>query len=292
MGPAFRYHVVTVFGILSALAIGMLIGSSFLSGIVVDKLSKQVKDLRYDYNNRVAALSEANRQYANFVTAIGPIIVANRLSGSRIALVQTGDYPEATAKVRDALQQAGATVTSTTVIERAFPDRSQLVLSAILPKLTPSHPNLPQDATGVMTVLAEALAKGGRDTELAMLADARLIRTDGDYSLPSDHVVLIGGAAMEDDGRADTVDIPLIAQLKLAKVNVIEVEPAQAGASYVAALRQSDVTTVDNVDTDIGRISVVLALRADRGSYGIKSASQSGLLPPASTDDFRRHSGL
>lgn len=292
MAPGFRYHVVTVIAIFLALGVGIAVGSSFVSGALVDKMSRQVADLRIQIKNQVTAAQESNRQYGGFVAAIGPRLVENHLLGRRIAIVQTGDYPETTAKVREALQQAGAVVSSVTVVERSYPTRFAAEQETLLPRLRQSRPALPADSGAPFYLLAEVLAHGGQDADLAPLADARLLRIDGDYSHPSDHVVLVGGAAVEGDARADTVDIPLIAQLKRAQLAVMEVEPSVAAVSYVAALRESDVTTVDNADTDIGRIGVVLALRAERGSYGTKSGSQDGVIPAAPSDDIRRHTGL
>ena len=135
----------------------------------------------------------------------------------------------------------------------------------------------------MLRVLAAALARGGQEAALAALEEAHLITAQtGDYRGSNDYVVVVGGATEENESRADSIDVPLVAQIKSDGANVIEVEPLTAAVSYIPSLAGSDITTVDNVDTDRGRIGLVLAFRAQPGNYGDKSTALSGSLPPPS----------
>jgi hypothetical protein len=291
MVPAFRYHLVTMIGIFLALGVGIAIGSSFVQGPLVEQQTRRLDDLRNQYNNQVLVAQESLRSYNDFIAALSPRLIQGRLTGLRVAIVQTGDYPDTVRKTRDALEQAGAKVNSETVLERTFPTRAKVVQDNILPKLvTFPEPLIPGEGA-LLKVLAYALCKGGPDY-IAALTDARLIRRDGDYSIPNDWVVVVGGASDDTESRADTVDIPLIEQLKSYGARVLGAESRQAAVSYVVALRSAEISTVDNADTDIGRLAVVLAMKADRGNYGVKPTAESGILPPFNADDLRRHSSL
>src|SRR5205823_303170 len=114
--PGFRYHLVSIIAILLALGVGMIVGSSFVQPAVVDKMSRQLFDLRRQFKDQVQVVQESNRQYQDLVGTLTPRLVEGKLSGLRIALVQTGDYPETASRVRDAFQQAGATVASMTIV--------------------------------------------------------------------------------------------------------------------------------------------------------------------------------
>src|SRR5438874_6213158 len=94
MAPGFRYHVVTIAAIFLALGVGIVIGSSFVQSPIVDRLTRQLGSLNEQFKRDVVPLQESNRQYASFVDAITPLMLAGKLAGVRVALIQTGDYPE------------------------------------------------------------------------------------------------------------------------------------------------------------------------------------------------------
>jgi hypothetical protein len=278
-------------GIFLALGVGIAIGSSFVQGPLVEQQTRRLDDLRNQYNNQVLVAQESLRSYNEFLSAIGPRLTQGRLTGLRIAIVQTGDYPDTVRKTRDALEQAGAKVNSETVIERTFAARAKLVQDEVISKLTSFPEPLMPGENVLLKVLAYALARGGADF-VGPLADARLIRTDGDYSAPNDWVVLVGGVAEDGEPRAESVDLPLIQQIKNYGAKALAAEPSKAAVSYIPALHSADISTVDNAETDIGRLAVVLAIKAGRGNYGVKPTAESGILPPFNADDLRRHSSL
>ena len=301
MVPGFRYHLVTIIAIFLALGVGIAIGSSFVQGPLVEQQTRRLDDLKNQYNNQVLVAQESLKTYSDFVSALTPRLIQGRLAGMHIAIVQTGDYPDTVRRTREILEQAGATVSSETVIESSFATRASLVLPNLYPKLHAANPSLQNDTGAVWQSLSAALVRGGHESEISALNDARLIRRDGDYVSANEWIVLVGGAADESVSRADSIDIPLIAQIKSNGGNVLEAEPRLATVSYIQALRGSEISTVDHADTDIGRLAVVLAIKAERGSYGIKNASQSGILPPLiptpapslssnPSDDLHRHS--
>ena len=278
MTPGFRYHVTTIAAIFLALGVGIVIGSSFVQSQIVDRQTKRLEALGQQFNREIEPLRASNNQYGAFIEAITPLIIANRLAGIRVALIQTGDYPETVRTVREILERAGAHVESETVIAKDFTNKAVDHLPEIVRSIAAKTPP-PADAAGLLSVLAEALGKPGRQNEVEALAVADLVETSGDYSRPVSFVVLIGGAELKRGSRAETVDLPLINVLKPLVNTVIAVEPAAAEVSYIEALRGADIPTVDNADSDIGRISVVLALQGTAGDYGIKQTARGGALP-------------
>ena len=281
MAPGFRYHVITVAAIFLALGVGIIIGSSFVQSQIVDRLTKRLETLGDQFRRDIAPLRESNQAYATFVESAAPIIVANRLSGIRIALIQTGDYSDTVRHVREALEAAGAEIASTTVISGEFSSRAAEQLPALAPQIKP-HGQTLTDSAGILDVLAQALGHAGHEPDARALEKAGLIELSGDYTKPVSFAVLIGGARADSGSRVNEVDLPLISALKPLVAAVAAVEPSDAEVSYVEALRAADIPTVDNADTDIGRIAVVLALRGPAGDYGIKQTARNGTLPPVS----------
>ena len=120
MGPGFKYHIVTIAAIFFALTAGLVVGSLYVSPQVADGQKRAITNLRETINKNVADQRAEIERYQKFVAAASPILIQNRLKGEPVAIVQTGDYPEATEKVRAALTQANARIVSVTHIDEAY----------------------------------------------------------------------------------------------------------------------------------------------------------------------------
>lgn len=292
--------MITVVGLLFALGIGIMSGLAMAPSVktaVKDRTEQMVKSLQDQFNKQNQQIQAGDRErdhHAKFATALFPWIIQGKLTGKRFALIQTGDYPDTARLTKEILEEAGATVSSVTVIDHSFPTRVQTNSSKILPALLAGRPTLPNDASAVLTVIGMIVARGGPSgsQDLEPMENARLIRRDGDYTVANDYVVIVGGASLENDSRAESLDVPLVKLLRMEGKTVVEVEPETAAISYVPILRDSEISTIDNADTDMGRIALVLAFRAERGNYGVKGSASSGVLPsPQSPDDIRRSPG-
>ena len=280
MGSSYRYHLSTLIAVFLALGVGMLIGSSTLQGAIVQRLNSNLSNLRTTFQNEVEPLRVAKQQYGDWVAAVRPLLLKGRLAGKSVAVIQTGDYPNLTSDVQSAIEDAGATASSTTVVSKVFVARADRQLAAVLTQLRETHPTLDPTREAIIHVLARSIAKGGSDTDLNVLANAKLIERDGDYTQSVHLAVIVGGG--KDDSAPDRVaaiDRPLVEQLKSMGVRVVFVEPSDATVSYIPYLQDQDVATVDNADTDIGQISTILAFASPVSDYGIKSTARGGILP-------------
>ena len=275
MVPGFRYHVITVVGIFMALTLGIIIGSSSVQAPIVDQTRKQLQALDTEFKSRIVKLEDQVRKSERFKEAV---LSDTNLNGYRVALIQTGDYADATQKIRDALDQAGASISSETVISPTYPTRLDVVRASLRTKLPSVLPGTLKDKSGVIQLIADAIVKGGQDGDLAALEGAQLIRKSGDYSAAVSYVIVVGGAT--DESRVDTVDNPLAAELKTDGAKVVFAEPEQANISYIPALRGSELVTVDNADTIDGRVAVLKGLQAQTiGNFGVKATANGGILP-------------
>lgn len=277
MVPSFRYHLVTVCAIFLALGVGIVIGSSFVQSAIVDRQTRRLDELKVQFSREIVPLREQNQRYAEFLTSLAPTLLKSHLVDVRVALVQTGDYPDTLRKIRNALEKSGATIASVTIIDHAFPHIAPVKLAQIWPRLR-SGRHLPVEADSLLRIIAVALALGGRESDLAVLEEAKLIVREGDYNEGNEFVILVGGASEEHESRTSSVDVPLIAFLKAQGVTVVAAEPENAAIPYLTALQESGITTVEKADTDIGQMTLVLSLHSAREDA--KKTARSGVLPP------------
>src|SRR5437016_3414608 len=119
MTPGFRYHVITIAALFLMLGLGVLLGSSLVMPALVQQQTKRLEALSLQFQNEIVTLRDKNRHYGEVMELL-PSVLQSRLANSRAAIIQTGDYPSATAKVREVLEKAGVAVPSTTVVNPNF----------------------------------------------------------------------------------------------------------------------------------------------------------------------------
>ncbi len=291
MGPGFKYHVVTISAIFFALTVGIVIGSLFLSPRVANRQTLALNNIRAtlikDNADKKVELKqrqdELDRDEKLLAVAL-PSAVRSVLTDVPIAIVQTGDYPEPLTGILETLRAAGARITSVTTIERPFAQPDELLNTTLTsardaaqtPLPAGSGMKFPTTRAALADTLATILAKGDTPAHLLIpdLERAGLLRSepDSDYTLPARYVVLLGGTRDDSSIRTGNVDLPLIAALQAQGLTVVACEPRDAAQSDIKAYHDANlgIGTVDNVDTYLGRWSLVWALQGAKDDYGIK----------------------
>src|SRR4029079_13277078 len=122
----FRYHIVSLAAVLLAVALGVLLGTTQLSGAIGDDQKAQVRRLAKANGDLQAQLKSATaltRSDDAVTTRLAPKLVAGALKGARLVVLATRQPTEAgTDGVAKALQQAGATVTGRVHLTDGYSD--------------------------------------------------------------------------------------------------------------------------------------------------------------------------
>ncbi|WP_020672050.1 copper transporter [Amycolatopsis nigrescens] len=301
-----RYHIVSIAAAFLALAIGVVLGSTALNGSLLSGLSdeksnlgNQVADLEAQRNALNARLADAD----SFAGAMGPKVVQGALDKRSVVLITTEDAkPADRDALRDLVGQAGASVTGEVQLTEAFADPAKAdQLRQVVTRLQPAGVQFP--TAGDPGTLAGALLGSvlllNKDSAQPQstpdeLAAALGGLTDGGFVRPSQGVkpaqqaiVLTGGQATGDGAgdRAATV-ARFSTQLDRAGAGtVLAGDPASAEGTGAVGNARADtsstsiLSTVDNVDTAAGRVTVILALREQldgkAGRYGIAGNAEA-----------------
>lgn len=306
----FRYHLISIVAVFLALGVGLLIGSGLLGERLVEGLRNEVSDVRATNQRLQGELADQDvrlRQLDASYDDIAPWIVDGELDGERIVVVTfqstDGDF---VTDVTASLEQAGGTVTSTIVVR----DDVALAGDAVRAELAELLGSSSDDGDALALDLAEALGAGASaersvaverepgvpedfDAFLGALEDADLAEVtarDGAGAVPvGGDFVVVGGGDDEPAYDVESFVVALARALTEGDAPVVAAEPGNSAWNFVAALRRepdvaSGVATVDNADSSLGRIAVVLALdEADRGApghYGY-DAGAAGPVPDA-----------
>ncbi len=306
----FRYHLVSIVSIFFALAVGIVLGAGPLKEQVGATLTEQVRQLRDDKTALRAQLDQANadsKAQSQYIQEAAPAVLATRLSGRLVAVVVApGADGDVVSGMRTALEQAGATVTTTATLQGSWldtsseQDRTELgqTLAPSLGIETSPAPALPL----VDLVLARSLASAagtrnpGAEAALTALDDAGLLSVQDPAAGPATGVVVVSGPiagdTAQDRSRRASVITDLAAALDASAGGTVVVGwPGDAAAAQVTAVStirdDSDlsraVSTVDNGDQPLGLLSAALALAEQysgrSGSYGFGEGANS-VYPP------------
>jgi hypothetical protein len=301
-----RYHVISIAAVFLALALGVVLGSTAISGRLLtglnsnrDELGRQVSDLQAERNGLRAQLTNADV----FGAAVAPRVVSGALRGRTVVLVTTADANPAD---RDALTgligSAGARVTGELQHTDAFTDPSRSdQLSELSTRLLPAGLRLPTAsdagtlAGGLLGSLLLTNPTTGRaqatpaetTAVLAGLGDGGFVRV-GPQVLPAQLVVVLTGGASRGNSSGDRAGIlaRFATQLDRAGVGaVLAGRPGSADGNGPIGVVRADtaaasaLSTVDDVSTAAGRVVTVLALaeqaQGRAGRYGTGGNAQA-----------------
>ena len=121
----------------------------------------------------------------------------------------------------------------------------------------------------------------GGDTPLwDSLTDALVEERAGGNKKPADGVVVVRTATPQRGGTTKFL-LGLYEGLGSAGVPAVGAEQTDAADSATAVFRQAGLSTVDDVDTPVGRLALLLLLAGQQpGQYGVKDSATDGALPP------------
>ncbi|MCS6950627.1 MAG: copper transporter [bacterium] len=271
-----RYHLVSLAAVFLALSVGMLIGGLFLNTAPAETQQRLIRRIQEDLA-RLSVESERNRRHFERMDQawreLTSGLVQQRLRGRRVAVVQTGDDERALADTLKALRQAGAETASVTVVTDRWLGLGYEEEQRLIRNLRTLKPNLPEDFTAIVKALANGVALYGYDQAVGILRREGLVRTSGDYRLPCRYVVVVGGSASQDSPRAAEIDRALIRQWQEVGIEVVAAERRDCTMSHVPVYRETDIASVDCIDTALGQAILPFLFEAETEAYGVKESA-------------------
>jgi hypothetical protein len=309
-----RQHAFSLAAVFLALAVGVVLGSGFLSDTLLSSLRDEKRDLYTQIaglNDQKNVLNEKLSAANNFDTQLGGRIVHDALGGKSLVVFRSPDAKDDdVAAVSKIVGQAGGTVTGTVSLTQEFVDANSaeklrtVVNSSVLPAGQQLSSKLVDQGSQAGDLLGIALMVNTnpaippvddtqRDTVLASLRDTGFITYQ-----PSDHLgaanaalVITGGALPQDAGNQGVSVARFSAALAPHGAGTLLAgrDGSATGGAAVAVTRAdagmaSTISTVDDVDTAPGRITAILGLHdlingGHVGQYGTGHAATSITVP-------------
>jgi hypothetical protein len=309
-----RQHALSLAAVFLALAVGVVLGSGFLSDTLLSSLRDEKRDLYTQIsglNDQKNAMNEKLAAANNFDNQLVGRIVHDALGGKSVVVFRTPDArDDDVAAVSKFIGQAGGTVTGTVSLTQEFVDANSaeklrtVVNSSILPAGQQLSTKLVDQGSQAGDLLGIAMLINTnpavppvddpqRDTVLASLRDTGFVTYQ-----PADHMgaanaalVVTGGALPQDAGNQGVSVARFSAALAPHGSGTLlaGLDGSGTGGAAVAVTRadagmSSVISTVDDVDAAPGRITAVLGLHdlingGHVGQYGTGHGATSITVP-------------
>lgn len=306
-----RSHIISLAAVFLALAVGVVLGSGVLndtmrSGVSAGKaaLEKQAGTLSDEKNSLNDRLKAADQ----FDTQVAGRIVRDALGGKSVVVFRTPDAVDAdVSAVARLVGQAGGTVTGTVGLTQQFVDATateklrSVVNSPIVPAGAQLNIALTDQSAQAGDLLGLAVlinrdpkiapvSDEARETVLSALRDTGFLTYDK-FGAANTALIVTGGALGTEAGNRGLTVARFAAGLAPHGSGAVLAgrDGSATGGAAVAVTRADNglagaVSTVDDISTESGRITTILALQslisgAAPGKYGIGPSATSVTVP-------------
>lgn len=277
----FRYHVVSLAAVFIALLFGILIGVGISGRGVLDEaerrtLNERITQLRGQLDAAQARTAD-QRAAEEYVEETYELIMRDRLAGRNIALVFVGGSDSTIqGAVSEAISRAGGRHVPMRSLR--IPVDAEQLLAAIEADEELEALVGGDDLAGVGRSLGRELVAGG-ETPLWNALNRLLVTEVGGPSVEVDGVVVARTAVDGPDEEATATFLEGLYGGLASTVPAVAVEPAGRTPSLIDTFRKTSLSSVDNVDRAVGRVSLaVLLAGGPSGHYGFRDGAV--LLPP------------
>ena len=284
-----RYHVVSLAAVFLALVIGVLLGVGIsetgrVDDVERDSYESRIRNLESELQAAAEQDVAGERQRKAADTIIGetyPMLMDDRLEDTRVVTVFLGSTDgnnAIRAGVRRMLSDAGASGPF------RFRELEVPVDADALEAELARHSELarfsgPDRFEEIGAELARELSAGGDTPLWDALAPLLVGEEAGIGTLPPDAIV-VARTAEPQQGETAALLAGFYNGLAEGSVPAVGVETTKSEPSAIPVYERLGLSSVDAIDTDVGRLAAALVLTgAPSGSYGVKGSAEDGILP-------------
>jgi hypothetical protein len=308
---SFRFHVVSITAVFLAIAIGVVVGTTYVDRAVVDNLESRIDRVSQNLDTRKAqndALERALNEVGAYVDVSGDYAVTDRLTDVPVVVLALRGIDEGAVKrTTELVRRAGARAPGVVWVEakwalRSDGDRAALAAAIGAEPTAPASGLRGKGVTALVAALASPAPDGSPqapDQILTALVSGGFLSVDalGDASSPltdlaaaAPRVLVVTGTDARDElssfvsllaAQTTTSGLPTV----VADIFVERKGGPARGKDVAAALSddvRGHVLLVDDADVPGGRVAAVLALDAvakgTTGHFGYGSGAD-GVLP-------------
>lgn len=284
MIPNMKFYVISIVAIFAALGIGIYIGFTLdAQSFVVDQREDIASKLeeRFDFQKEeneklkveLLELEKENSIDQKYIDNTYSALIENKLLDKNILVVETNsDYMYS--GIGRTLEEAGANISGVVTLKKSFTDEEKIKEFYEEYSLESQSKDLVSDLSLRLT---DALLDRNNDF-INELKEEGIIDIIGSIDSSTDLVVLAGGSLEDNSESIGKVDKNIVARVQERGLDIIGVEKSNVNYSYIDIYKSYKISTIDNIDSLIGKVSMIYTLDSRPGHYGIKQTAD-GLMP-------------
>ena len=278
-----KYFIVTIAAVFFSLGIGIMIGFNLNNSEIftqqqiklVDDMDKKLNELRVkndEMNNQLVEKDKSIEIYNGFVNSYYEDLIKDRLVDKNLLIIQTtDDY-----FFSDISQWAAISGANIHTYLSINSDNFNSLTIAQYPDLF-TEDSLDTEKLFNYIINLTSENNSLKLAELEQLGILKIVSTSNNQE-PFNQVVLLGGELEESKEKVEKVDLALARSISSKNIPIVFAEESNANYSSIEQFKNLKISTVDNVDQAIGRISLSVVLSGVDGNYGIKDTA-SKLFP-------------
>ena len=282
-----KYYVVSIGAIFISLGIGMLVGFNLnydqeltkQQEEMIGELNLKFEDLRELNNKLEDDIVLINNEYENSISFINSNvdkIIEDKLLNKSIGIISTNQDNDFNQEIADTLSKSGANIAFDIVLlNNIFEEEKLKELSKNLSMEFKSSKD-------VINYIVECLKTSDAKSNLSKLQEFQIINIrsiSDNYDFES--IVLAGG----NNGKLkeklfNNLDKNIIEKLRSENKHIVGVQRSDSKYSYINLYFNEKVTSVDNIDEGIGKISMIMLLEDCNilGKFG-RTEDSDNLIP-------------
>lgn len=280
-----KYYIVSIGAIFISLGIGILVGYNLnydqelseQQASVINDLDSKFDTLKETNDNLEKSLADLNEDYdkaIEFINENVESLVADKLTDKNIGIISTNQDNSYNQDINNIITTANGKVAFDIVLNNNIFDEKKI--EELSTKL-----NLEMKSTkDVMVYIEKILSENDAITKLKELEDVNIIKINAlnENYQSYDSVVIAGGNnGKSGEEQYEKIDKVLIETLNDKDKNIVGVQQSNTEFSYVDLYSNDKVTTIDNIDEGIGKLSLVMLLQDNSiaGKFGKLEGSDS-----------------
>lgn len=283
-----KYYIVTIGAIFIALGIGILVGFNLnydqelgkQQAEIIKDLDTKFENLKSTNDNLEKTLASVTTDYdkaIEFINQNVDKVIASELKEKNIGIISTNDNNDYTKEIVETITKANGSLAFDIVLKNNIYNDAKL--KEISEKLNIEM----KSAQDLINYIVEALKGEDASDKLRYLQELGVVKVNALNSnyMNYDSVVLAGGNDPKTGKEQfEKIDKILISKLKEENKYMVGVQKSDAKFSNIELYAKDKITTIDNINEGVGRLSLVISLKEGRTgeSFGRLEGSDA-LLP-------------
>ena len=280
-----KYYIVSIGAIFISLGIGILVGYNLnydqelskQQASVISDLDNKFDALKVTNDNLEKSLADLSDDYDKAIAFINDNVnnlVVGRLTDKNIGIISTNQDNDYTKEINEIITTANGNVAfDITLNNNIFNEKK---IEELATKLNSEI----KDTKDIMAYIEKTLSESNASLKLKELEDAEMIKINSlneNYQSYNSVVIVGGNNGKLGKEQYENIDKILIETLKDKDKNIVGVQQSNTKFSYVDLYFNDKVTTIDNVDEGIGKLSLVMVLQDSSiaGKFGKLEGSDS-----------------